>query len=216
MTSLYKYLPTFLFALTTLAAGSASAQTICPFTYLFELNGQHYYTAVECHQPHCNPTPIGAVLIYDELVVRLGCDSISQRGEPCRCRTTRVVSGAIEEEIDTTASSPIHFTDSKKPFQITKDDFTVTQFGSNNYYFRAMTFASTNTKTGELETRSVAIPLTQKRVTELAEKGNAGEPVVFKESIFDGKKVSVNGTAFVSVATEKQIPQLAQLKSVFR
>lgn len=212
MRFLRTHLPALLFILATLTTASVSAKgAVCPWTYLFELNGQHYYSMCECDAPYCNPNPINGILVYDALVHKLGCKSAKGGGTAkCECRTLRIPISGIEGDLN------VHHVDSKKPFQITNDDFVVTQFGSHNYYFRTLTFSATNSESGEIEKRSVAIPLTQKRVTELAQNGNGGQPVVFKESTFDGKKVALNGTAFKSVATKQQIPQLAQLSSTTR
>lgn len=189
------------------------ASVVCPYAYAYELNGQHYYTACRCDEPTCEPVVLNQLLIFDQQVQNLGCKKPGALGDECECKTSLVAVGGIFG-LDGDLST--YYSNSKHPFWITSDDFVVAQFGANNYYFRTLTIAATNSKTGELQERSIAFPLTQKKVTEIAEKGISGQPVVFKETNFDGLTVSFKGTAFASVATDREIPHVAQISHIAR
>ena len=205
------------FFITLITAASPANAAICPFNYLFELNGQHYYAAVRCTGPHCNPVRLTQLLIFNQQVQQFGCKAPGGPGTACECRTSLTAVGAIfHYDGDLSAHYPNQNPTSKNSITITNDDFVVTQFGANNYYFRTLTFAAKNSKTGEMESRSIAFPLTQKKVTELCHSGIAGKPVVFKETSFDGASVALRGVAFRSIATEQEIPRSTQIGYVSR
>jgi len=192
------------------SAFAASAQAaVCPYTYLFELNGQHYYAACKCKPPTCLEISINQILIYDQQVQNTGCDVVKKKTTTCECETSL-------KPVDSIINRPnltIKVGENVRA-RITKDDFVVTQYQGYNIYFRTVTFTATGSKNGHAEERSIAIPLTQKMVTELVTGGINGQPVVFHETAFDGAKVTFAGKTFTSIVRNTRVTPLIQVSQI--
>ena len=198
-------------ALLLSAVFASSVQAaVCPYTYLFELNGQHYYAACKCKPPNCLERPIDQILIYNQQVQHTGCDRATKKGlDTCVCETSLMPVGSIIARANLTDQLG-----ERIAARITKDDFVVTQYQGYSHYFRTLTFSATNSKSGEAEERSIAIPLAQKTVTELVTGGINGQTVVFHETAFDGAKVTFAGKTFHSIVRNNRVKPLLQVGQI--
>ncbi len=175
-----------------LNANACKADAICPHTYLFALDGLHYYSAVRCSPIPCTEVVIETLLIYNQRITHFGCEPSGPNAPvpDCKCKTSLIPVGTYNMVDDLSK----HYDPTGKVY-IRNDHFVSTQIGNQTVYFRTLTFVSNNGE-GVAHEQSIAVPIDQNSMRSIMQHGLGGSQVIMYSSAFDGWNVLLGDKRF--------------------